>query len=60
MGSNDNASWTKLTAPAAATVEWQTMPVSGGVPYRYIRIYNWNAWYGNLAEVRFHGVVQPN
>ncbi len=60
QGSNDNTGWTTLTAPAAATVEWQNLPVTGGVPYRFIRIYNWNAWYGNLAEVRFRGVVQPN
>jgi large repetitive protein len=60
QGSNDNASWTTLTAPAASTLEWQTLPVSGGVPYRYLRIYNGAAWYGNVAEVRFHGVVQPN
>ncbi|SFU90721.1 discoidin domain-containing protein [Pseudoduganella namucuonensis] len=60
QGSNNNANWTTLTAPAASTMDWQTLPVSGGVPYRYIRIYNGAAWFGNLAEVRFHGVVQPN
>ena len=60
QGSNDNTNWSTLTTPAAATVEWQTMPVSSGVPYRYIRIYNYASWYGNLAEVRFHGVIQPN
>jgi len=58
QGSNDNSTWTTLTTAAASTPEWQTMPVSGGVPYRYIRIWNATAWYGNLNEVRFHGTVQ--
>ncbi|MEO7494498.1 MAG: discoidin domain-containing protein [Massilia sp.] len=60
QGSNNNTDWTTLTAPATATLEWQTLPVTGGVPYRYLRIYNGAPWYGNLSEVRFHGVVQPN
>ena len=60
QGSNDNASWTTLTAPAAATPEWQALSVSSSLSYRYIRIYNAAAWFGNLAEVRFHGVVRPN
>jgi hypothetical protein len=58
QGSNDNANWTTLTNIAAATPEWQTLPVGGGVPYRYIRIWNATTWYGNLNEVRFHGTVQ--
>jgi hypothetical protein len=58
QGSNDNTNWTTLTAAAASTADWQTLPVAGGVPYRYIRVINGNAWYGNLAEVRFHGTVQ--
>jgi hypothetical protein len=57
QGSNDNANWTTLTTGAAATPEWQTFPVTGGVPYRYIRIWNATTWYGNLNEVRFHGTV---
>ncbi|SFU44364.1 discoidin domain-containing protein [Pseudoduganella namucuonensis] len=60
QGSNDNTNWSALTAPAASTMDWQTLPVTGGVPYRYIRIYNGGAWFGNLSEVRFHGAVQPN
>jgi hypothetical protein len=47
-----------LTDPAAATLEWQTFPVAGGTPYRYIRIWNATNWFGNLNEVRFHGTVQ--
>lgn len=58
QGSNDNSNWTTLTNVAAATLEWQTLPVAGGVPYRYIRIWNATTWYGNLNEVRFHGTVQ--
>ncbi|WP_236284264.1 OmpL47-type beta-barrel domain-containing protein [Paenibacillus allorhizoplanae] len=58
QGSNDNTTWTTLTTAAVSTPNWQTLPVSGNVPYRYIRIYNGNAWYGNMAEVRFHGKVE--
>ena len=36
----------------------QALPVGGAVPYRYIRLFNGNSWYGNLSEVRFHGAVQ--
>ena len=56
-GSNDNVNWTSLTAGAASTLEWQTLPVAGSVPYRYIRIYNSTAWVGNMSEVRFHGTL---
>ncbi|MRV70310.1 hypothetical protein GJ700_01060 [Duganella sp. FT92W] len=58
QGSNDNTNWTNLTAGAASTADWQTLPVTGGVPYRYIRVLNGNAWFGNLSELRFHGTVQ--
>ena len=56
QGSNDNAGWTTLTAQAASTLDWQTLAASGGA-YRYIRIYNAGSWFGNMSEVRFHGVV---
>jgi hypothetical protein len=56
QGSNDNASWTTLTAAAASTLDWQTLAASGGA-YRYIRIYNAGTWFGNMSEVRFHGAV---
>ncbi|MGG1555241.1 OmpL47-type beta-barrel domain-containing protein, partial [Paenibacillus ferrarius] len=55
QGSNDNTTWTTLTKAAASTKDWQMLAVSGNVPYRYIRIYNGNAWYGNMNEVKFHG-----
>ncbi|MFD3258326.1 S-layer homology domain-containing protein [Paenibacillus lentus] len=54
QGSNDNTTWTNLTAPAASTMEWQTLSISESAPYRYIRIYNSGAWYGNMAELRLH------
>jgi hypothetical protein len=57
QGSNDNASWTTLTPAAKSTLEWQTLPVASLVPYRYIRIYDPNAWFGNMNEVRLHGTV---
>lgn len=58
QGSNDNTTWTTLTNAAVSTPEWQTLPVSGDVQYRYIRIFNGNAWFGNMSEVRFHGKVE--
>ncbi|CAN7306199.1 discoidin domain-containing protein [Pseudoduganella sp. LjRoot289] len=58
QGSNDNTNWTTLTAAAVTTADWQTLPVGGGVPYRYVRVFNGNNWFGNLAELRFHGTVQ--
>jgi large repetitive protein len=57
LGSNDNTNWTTLTAGAAGIADWQTFAVSSLVPYRYIRVYNPNQWFGNMAELRFHGTV---
>ena len=54
QGSNDLQIWTDLTAQAASTAEWQTLPVSDLTPYRYIRIYNSGAWFGNMAELRLY------
>jgi hypothetical protein len=59
QGSNDNSTWTTLTKAAVSTQNWQTLAVSSKVPYRYIKIVNPNTWYGNMNEVRFHGVVKP-
>ncbi|MFP3126568.1 discoidin domain-containing protein [Ectobacillus funiculus] len=58
QGSNDNQTWTTLTKAAAASSDWQILMVSDKVPYRYIRIYNPGAWFGNMAELRLHGVVK--
>ena len=58
QGSNDNATWDTLTPAAVSTQEWQTLPVASLVPYRYIRVYNPNQWFGNLRELRLHGSLQ--
>jgi hypothetical protein len=55
QGSNDNATWTTLTPAAKSTADWQTLPVTSLVPYRYIRVYNPNAWFGTIKEIRLHG-----
>jgi hypothetical protein len=55
QGSNDGTTWTTLTPAAKSTMEWQTLPVASPVPYRYIRVYDPNAWFGNMNEVRLHG-----
>jgi hypothetical protein len=55
QGSNDNATWTTLTPAAKSTADWQMLPVTSMVPYRYIRVYNPNAWFGSINEVRLHG-----
>jgi hypothetical protein len=55
QGSNDNTTWTTLTPAAKSTADWQTLPVASLVPYRYIRVYNPTAWFGNMNEVRLHG-----
>jgi hypothetical protein len=57
QGSNDNATWTTLTPAAKSTADWQTLPVNSMVPYRYIRVYNPNAWFGSINEMRLHGTV---
>jgi hypothetical protein len=57
QGSNDGAAWTTLTPAAKSTADWQTLPVASLVPYRYIRVYNPNAWFGNMNEVRLHGAL---
>jgi len=58
QGSNDNVTWTTLTNPAASTLEWQTLASNdANTLYRYIRIYNGNAWFGNMNELRLHGKV---
>jgi hypothetical protein len=57
QGSNDMAAWTTLTPAARSTADWQTLPVASPVPYRYIRVYNPNAWFGSINEVRLHGAL---
>ncbi|MDF2644485.1 MAG: hypothetical protein K0Q73_290 [Paenibacillus sp.] len=55
QGSNDNSNWTTISPSAASTKDWQILSITDSSPYRYIRIYNGNSWFGNMAEVRFHG-----
>ncbi|WP_337103648.1 discoidin domain-containing protein [Paenibacillus sp. YIM B09110] len=59
QGSNDNVNWSTISATGAqSTQNWQSVPIKDskkGHKYRYIRIINGNAWYGNMAEVRFFG-----
>lgn len=57
QGSNDLTNWTTISKPAAVTADWQSLAISGKEAYRYIRIYNPNAWFGNMAELRLHGKV---
>ncbi|MEK4105950.1 discoidin domain-containing protein [Paenibacillus sp. FSL R10-2791] len=58
QGSNDNTSWTTISSPAGKTMDWQTLSISNAEAYRYIRIYNSSNWFGNMAELRFYGVVK--
>jgi hypothetical protein len=57
QGSNDYATWTTISNGAYSTKEWQTLTVNNATPYRYIRMYNPNAWFGNMSELRMYGVV---
>jgi hypothetical protein len=60
QGSDDNTAWTTISTKAVAVADWQLLKISNTTPYRYIRIYNSGAWYGNMAELKFHGkVVSP-
>ncbi|XEC93010.1 LamG-like jellyroll fold domain-containing protein [Paenibacillus tarimensis] len=55
QGSNDNSNWTTISPSAASTKNWQNLTINDDTSYRYIRIINGNAWFGNMSEVRFHG-----
>lgn len=58
QGSNDNTNWETITNAAGNTVEWQTLTVNNATPYRYLRVYNGNRWYGNMSELRLYGSVK--
>ncbi|MGN0242872.1 MAG: family 43 glycosylhydrolase [Lachnospiraceae bacterium] len=61
QGSNDlNGDWVDLTAKAVNTAEWQNLSVQNEDKYRYIRLYNANNWYGNLAELELYEVVNAS
>lgn len=55
QGSNDGETWTTLSSDAFGTKEWQFLSVDKVEKYRFIRLYNSSNWFGNMAEVRFHG-----
>lgn len=58
QASNDNQQWTTISSAARATTDWQPLTINDQQRYRYIRIYNGGNWFGNMAEVRFHGEYQ--
>ena len=58
MGSDDNATWTAMSNAAQSTAEWQALAINSAQPYRYIRLYNPQTWFGNMTELRFHGSVR--
>lgn len=60
QGSNDNSSWTNLTKPLTGTqenkwVELRADKFLNHSAYRYFRLFNSTAWFGNVAEVEFYG-----
>ncbi|KRE98869.1 hypothetical protein ASG89_28295 [Paenibacillus sp. Soil766] len=57
QGSNDNATWKTISSAAVPTKDWQILSINDKQRYRYIRMYNGNAWFGNMSEVRFHGAM---
>ena len=60
QGSNDYASWTNISTFARGTEDWQTLAIATPTPYRYIRMFNANAWFGNMSELRLYGVVESS
>lgn len=55
QASNDNVNWVTISTSAVSSTNWQSLSISNQQRFRYIRIYNGNNWFGNMAEVRFHG-----
>ena len=58
QGSNDNSNWDTISPASSGSSDWQLLKINSLTPYRYIRVVNGNAWYGNLAEVRMYGAVE--
>ncbi|MBW7452960.1 discoidin domain-containing protein [Paenibacillus sepulcri] len=58
QGSNNLVAWKTISQEAVASADWQSITTSSQVPYRYIRIFNSNSWFGNMAELRLHGEVK--
>lgn len=58
QASNDNENWTVISNDSAKSTDlWQSLEVNSKKTYRYIRIYNSSSWFGNMAELRFYGVI---
>ncbi|MBE8718569.1 hypothetical protein C4F51_15405 [Cellvibrio sp. KB43] len=55
QGSNDGINWATISSAAQGVSQWQTLTINNSAAFRFIRIFNSNAWFGNLAEVKFHG-----
>ncbi|MFF4622822.1 discoidin domain-containing protein [Nonomuraea jabiensis] len=58
QGSNDNTTWTTVSASAANTAIWQALSIKTELQdqaFRYIRVINGGGWYGNMAELRLFG-----
>ena len=58
QGSNDNTTWKTISSSAVSTKGLANFVINDKQPYRYIRIINGNTWFGNMAEVRFHGLCK--
>ncbi|WP_433585218.1 carbohydrate-binding protein [Microbacterium hydrocarbonoxydans] len=57
-GSNDMATWTRLTPTAPAkTLAWQQWIVTDDTPFRYVRLVNGQIL--NVAELVLFGTTQP-
>ncbi|OMF38839.1 hypothetical protein BK133_01165 [Paenibacillus sp. FSL H8-0548] len=59
QGSNDNLTWTNLTAGAQSMASWQSFAVTDSTTYRYLKLSNPSngSWFGNLGEVKLYGQV---
>jgi len=60
QGSHDNSSWQTISTVARSSLDWQMLAIAQPQPFRYIRIYNGNAWFGNMAELRLYGVAESS
>lgn len=47
--------WTVLTSEAESAEGEQTLTVTDNGGYRYLRLYNANAWFGNIGELKLYG-----
>jgi LPXTG-motif cell wall-anchored protein len=60
QGSNNNSTWKTISNAATGIADWQNLIINSTTPYRYIRIYSSGNWYGNMAELKFHGsIISP-